>query len=147
MRIIRLKLQPKVEQYIKLLPRKYKMQDASFIEDVYALVKLRGNGLPDDARSEQIAEHYSKTRKIGVSMLRILVKKRRQVLKSISSTGLFSSFAKGIVKENELEFTESLLLTFRKLHRKLRQAQCMSCALMSQCDFGKQYASKVRNIS
>jgi uncharacterized protein with von Willebrand factor type A (vWA) domain len=146
MRIIRLKLQKKVEEYISLLPRRFKMTDAMFIQDVYAIVKLRGNGLPDDARVEKIAEHYSKGRKVGITITRIMVKKRKQILKSLSSTALFSSFVKGVLKENELEFTEKLLLTFRKLHRKLRQAQCLSCVFISQCEFGKQYSAKVRNI-
>jgi hypothetical protein len=147
MRVIRLKLSKDVSTFLETYCERYAIADLPFVEDVYALVRLKGNGLPDNARKLKLAEHYAKSEKLIPVVVQAAINKRVQVLRSMATTAVFQFHANGQSSVDDMEFTESLLQSFQKMHLKLRQSQCLTCHLLSQCDFGKQYSEKVKDIT
>lgn len=147
MRIVRVKLSQDVEDFLENFCHTYAISDRTFVHDVYALVTLKGAGLPDKARTDKLAEHYAKELKLIKDVARAMIAKRTQVLGSMVKTGMFQYFVSGKSVLNDLEFTEQLIVSFKKLHVKLRQSQCMTCPMLSSCDFGRQYSDKVRDIT
>lgn len=147
MRTIRLKLSGEVSEFLETFCERYGISDLPFVEDVYALVRTQGNGLPDKARSEKMADFYSVELKLIPLIAKAMINKRVQVLKNMATTAMFQFHAAGKSSLDDMEFTESLLHSFAKMHRKLRQSQCLTCHLLTQCEFGKQYSEKVRDIT
>jgi uncharacterized protein with von Willebrand factor type A (vWA) domain len=147
MRVIRLKLKSDVRAFLEGFCQRYKISDRNFVEDVFSIVRLKGNGLPDVARAERLANFFSQAKKTSLVITKAHVNKRIQVLRQMIKTGVFQNFVSGKSSLNDMEFTESLLSGFVKLHSKLRQSQCMTCMFMNDCAFGKQYGAKVRDIT
>lgn len=147
MRVIRVKLKSDVRAFLEGFCKRYGISDKNFVEDVYATVRTRGHGLPDKARAERLANYFATAKKTSPIVTKALINKRIQVLREMIKTAVFQNFVAGHSTLNDMEFTESLLAGFKKLHEKIRQSQCLTCMYMSQCDFGKQYGSKVRDIT
>jgi Mg-chelatase subunit ChlD len=146
MRVIRLKLKPDVKQYIDLFASRARIGDKPFVHDVYALIRLKGAGIPDRARTDALIEHYAKLKKVSSFITKAAINKRVQVLKSIATTAMFQRCVSGKSSLTETEVLESILTTFRKLHAKIQQSQCLTCHLLSNCEFGKAYGDKVKDI-
>lgn len=147
MRIIRLKLQKEMTEYLETYCSKYSIPDRSFIEDLYSVVVLKGGGLPDQARIDALTAHFATKRKVLPMLVKAMVNKRVQVLRRIITTAIFQNWAKGRSTLSVSEFFESLLQTFKTLNKKIRQAQCLTCGLLKGCQFGKQYSSNVKDIT
>lgn len=147
MRIIAVKLSKDTTDYIRVLSQRVLTKDFSFLEDLYALFTLKGNGIPDDAKCDAYAAHYSKALKQNLVVTRALVKKRRQLLKSLILTGMFSKWVKNSCGVNTLAFLEEFVTTNQRLNKKVQQAACLTCPLLADCQFGKQYGHQVTSIN
>lgn len=143
MRIVRLKIIPAAEVLLADLSTRHGISDPGFTGDIFALLRLRGSGLPDPARRKKLAQRLSVTSKIPELHLSIIINKRAQLLKQLAALPYFLALSSG---RSTLEATERLLLYLRRLYYKRRQSLCMTCALMAQCDFGKQYGGLVKDI-
>ena len=144
MRIIRLKLKINVSKYLKTTARQYGFDDPGFVEDLFALLRLKGNGIPTTSRIEKLAAYLNKNNKdVSLIGLRLLLNKRRLILESLVKIPYFHGLSK---LPDTTAATERLILQFRTMYYKVRAAQCLSCDLISTCDFGKQYSSVIKDI-
>jgi hypothetical protein len=144
MRIIRLKLNKPTEVLLVPIAKQFKIADTTFVSDLFALYRLKGNGLPTQERLDSLVAFYAKQKKRNPSIVKSLLSKRKATLGMVSKTGLFQKFVNDGV--DPIEAVERILAVFGKLHRKTRQIQCITCPLLTSCDYGKQYDGKVTNI-
>jgi uncharacterized protein with von Willebrand factor type A (vWA) domain len=144
MRIIRVKLSNEVRELLAEYAHQYLVSDSGLIEDIYALVRLRGNGLPSFERLDLLSEAFAKSNKLPIFHVKLLMRKRRQCLVQIAQLPYFMTLSRG---DNPFEAVDHLLFKFRTLYYKMRQAQCLTCNLYSRCDFGKQYGGITRDIT
>ncbi len=144
MRIVRLSLDPKVSRLLEALSKEQGIDDVGFAEDIFSLMRLKGNGLPDKGRILAMSHYISlkgKVSQIGVSLL---MGKRKMILERLSQLPYFKALSRQTDLVNSVT---RLLVTFRSFYYKVRQAQCVSCHLKLQCDFGKQYGSTMSDIT
>ena len=147
MRIIRTKLKSDVKDFLKSFCIRYGVGDVTFVHDVFSLVKNKGHGLPDQQRVDKMANYYANKNGVIPLVAKAMINKRKQILNGMAHTAMFQNYAKGASTLTPMEFTETLLSSFQKLHKKIRQSQCMTCHLLNNCDFGKQYGTIIRNIT
>lgn len=145
MRIVRLKLDQDVLDYCKILCKRYRINDIDFVADLYAFCELKGGGLPDDARLNALCNAYSKLLKKPLVVIKSVLNKRRQLIKDFGRNPLFLLLVSK--KRSAGTMCEALLDFFKKLYERRRQCQCVTCALLTQCDFGKQYNTAVTSIT
>lgn len=144
MRIVRMKLSKKVKEYLKIISTEFHLPDVGFAEDVYALLRLKGDGLPTSERIKKMAKDTAVRLKTKEIFITLLISKRKIILKKLSAIPYFVALA---TIYPPLDATRRLMLRFRELYFKLRQSQCTTCHLMSQCDFGKQYGEVMTDIT
>ena len=145
MRIIRLKLDRDVDRYLAQVSKRFGFDDAGFVQDLFAFIRLNGAGLPSKGRVEKMAKYAAThTKRVNEMSVRLLIAKRKLILEKLSKLPYFAALCKA---SDPLDSTERLILNFRTLYFKARQSACMSCSLMTQCDFGKQYGEVVKNIT
>lgn len=145
MRIVRVKLDSEVSDYLKTLCVRFAFNDLPFIEDLYALALTKGGGLPDEARMTKLVEAYAKINEMNKLVVKMLLAKRRQVLKDMAANPLFQHLTKK-KKVHPREVTEQMLGFYFELYRRVRQSQCMTCSLLSNCEFGSTYGNKVTSV-
>src|ERR1044072_4391436 len=143
MRLIRLKIKPVVKDALFEVSTQFRTGDRGFVEDLYALLRRQGNGMPSKQRTEKLIEHVQKTAKISAISAKILVTKRLFSLKQISSMAYFKALQS---LGDPVDAVRRILQNFQLLYMKYRQAQCMTCHLQSQCNFGKQYSAATVDI-
>lgn len=141
MRTVRLKINATVKPLLRQASQQFNIDDPGFTEDIYALFRLKGAGLPDDKRTKLMVSHLAAKHKRSESMVGALFRKRCQVLKSLVTMPYFNALLK--TERDPVAATNRLLTTFRKLHSKSRASKCLSCAHRAGCDFGQQYGDRV----
>ncbi len=116
----------------------YSIEDSGFAEDLFALFRLKGQGLPSDERLEVMADVYASKSGImrGIGLMHM--RKRKHTLSELTKLALFKSLCLDSEKEPHVA-VRRLLQVFRDFSRKRRQAACLSCQFRPKCDFGKQY--------
>lgn len=147
MRIIRLKLKKEVQELLKVVSKESGIEDPGFAEDMFALLRLKGNGLP--AKDKLMASAKRMAASVTPPMpwqgVHLLASKRKMIMERLVTLPYFRAIA---VTQTDLVFAvRRLLQTFRTLYKKVRQAQCMSCTLKSQCAFGKQYGGVIADVT
>ena len=145
MKIIRFKINAEVQTLLRATARKYKIEDKGYVEDLYALFRLKGAGLPSKERIVKMAKSAAK-RKAGSSetALNMLISKRKMALAQLVGLPYFHGLA---TLPNPVSSVDRLLARLKELYSKTRQAQCISCSLLKQCDFGQQYERNVTDIT
>lgn len=136
MRIIALKLQDDTKKLLRNIAKNTTKRDIGFVEDLYCLFRLKGTGIPTPDRIKKMCELAAPKAKMPVMVLMFMANKRALLFNQIVKLSYFNALTK---LGDEISVTERFLLYFTKLHNKVRQAVCMTCALRSNCDFGKQY--------
>ena len=144
MRIVRLKIAPDVKTLLAIEAKAFGFDDPGFVEDMYALMKFRGNGLPDKARIKFLSTALSVKYKQSVIGFNLLLTKRKMLLDKLSKIPLFPALAQ---LSDRIEACRRILQNFSDMHRKTRQAQCITCHLLTKCQFGKQYSKVMQDIT
>lgn len=144
MRIIRLKINNAVTTRLGFLNRELKIEDEHFVQDLFALIRLKGNGLPTQKRIEFLIKTLAAQPKQTNLTASIYVKKRVQTMKEIAHLPYFASLS---ALTDPVFAVDKLLQNMRKLGLKVRQSQCVSCQFKANCDFGKQYEKAVSDIT
>lgn len=143
MRLIRLKIDKSVAYKLTLLARDLRTDDA-MVQDTYALIRLRGNGIPSDARQQKMMDALVTSKAMSKLSARIHIKKRVQIFKELIKVSYFTACSR---LTNPVFATERLMRQFRDIARKVRQSQCESCSLKAGCAFGQQYAAAVNDVT
>ncbi len=145
MRTVRLKIDAQVKKLLRHYSREYKVEDAGWTEDLYALIRMKGAGLPSKDRIMRMAKNAAKRRK-GVSEVSVnmLITKRKMMFAGTVGTPYFQSL---IQLPDPTEAASRFMANMRKLFCKTRQAQCLSCSLLKSCDFGKQYSAYFTDVT
>ena len=146
MRLIRLQLSSSATRYLALLTQQFALDDIGIAEDLFALFRQNGAGLPTDEAITLLAEQLSKKTKVPQSLVSIQLKKRRQMLRELSSTTYFKALCLSCKAEPH-KAVSRLLSTTQTFMRKRRAASCLSCNLRSGCAYGKQYGDVVTDIT
>ncbi len=123
--------------------RQFRTGDKGFVEDLYALLRLKGNGLPSKQRTDKLAQYAASKAGISPVNAKIIINKRAQILKQSVSMAYFRALMNF---PDPVDAVRRMLLNFQKLYLKYREAQCRTCSFMSQCDFGKQYGNATVDI-
>lgn len=142
MKIIRLKIDNAVAYKLRLLARELRSEE-SLVQDVYALLRLRGNGIPNDARQQRLMDALVKAKVMSKLSARIHVRKRVSLYKELTKLAYFTACSR---LPNPVYAVEKLLRQFQTVAKKIRQSQCDGCALKVNCAFGQQYATIVTDI-
>jgi hypothetical protein len=145
MRTIRYRLRKEVKTLLSEIATQFKLEK-SFVLDLYAFLKLRGNGIPSDDRVKKMAKYVASQSQGKASELTvsILLKKRVQQLKTIGKNAVFKGLA---LRKNAVDALRELIQALQDFGRKARQAQCITCQFVKQCEFGKQYKDSTRDIT
>ena len=145
MRLVRLKIDKEVKALLRVRTRSLGIDDPGFTEDVFALLRLRGNGLPSKERISKMAEAASKKRKgVNAMSLTLLMGKRKMTFLSMLRLPYFHALA---ALNNPIEATERFITKMKMLYYKARAAQCSGCNLLTNCAFGQQYGSVMKDIT
>jgi uncharacterized protein with von Willebrand factor type A (vWA) domain len=144
MRIVRLKIKANVKQLLAQVAVESGIDDPGFVQDVYALMRLHGGGLPDKARINAMADKYAAMHKKTPFGMRAIIGKRKQVLGQLVAIPYFQGLSRSA---DAVSATQRILSGFITFYRKVRQSQCVTCHLQTQCDFGKQYGSVMTDIT
>lgn len=138
-----------VKRLLKQVTVEGKIEDPEFTEDLYALMRLEGSGLPDDNRMKAMADkmfksdpHKGKGR--SVPGFYMIIKKRQMLLNQFVKMPYFQALAH---QPDLIDSVGRLLRTFNEMYKKVRQSQCQSCQLKPQCAFGQQYGAYMTDIS
>lgn len=145
MRLIRKKLGDKVVKLLASITKELGVEDPGFTSDVFCLFVHNGRGIPSPERLAALIKATAASSKMSQVSLRIVINKRAQVLKDLIQTSYFTSLASS--STSSMDCVRRLLLNLRKLYLKSREAQCITCQYLNQCDFGKQYSNAVRSIN
>lgn len=145
MRIIRLKIDQDTQLLLNDIAGRYRIDDPEFTHDLFALLHFKGHGLPEkrqiDTLAKRIVAAYPTRTITGTTLL---ISKRKMVFARLVSLAFFRALAGS---KNLVDAVERLLKNFLSMYSKIRQAQCVSCHLRSQCAFGKQYGSTAADIT
>jgi uncharacterized protein with von Willebrand factor type A (vWA) domain len=144
MRIIALKLTKETTLLLRDIARNHAKRDIGFVEDLYSLIRLKGAGIPTKSRIQKLCANAAKKASVSPMLLGFLANKRALLFQSIIKIPYFAAMYK---VKNPFNALERFLTYFTKLHNKIRQAQCLTCPLMSQCQFGQQYGSSFVDIT
>lgn len=145
MRLIRLKLQPDVAELLREVSQEFNIQDPGFTEDLFALMRFKGGGLPAQSRIQSMAQQAAKKAKLATSLgIALLLAKRKEVLLRIAKLAYF----RGICQSRDMVLSvRTLLLSFRKFYVRVREAQCSSCPHLKACKYGQQYGKTASQIT
>lgn len=145
MRTIRCKLTKNAKILLQEIAREFGL-DYTFAVDLYALLRFRGNGIPSDDRVKKMVKHIASKSSPKISELTagIILRKRIAQLKSIIGNSVFMGLA---LKKDKFDALRTLIRALQDFGRKARQAQCVTCKYISDCDFGKQYSGGVLDIT
>lgn len=143
MRLIRLKLNTAVATRIGFVNRELKINDLHLVEDIYSLLRLKGNGLPTQKRVQFLVSALAKQPSQTPLSASIFVRKRAQTLSELVKLPYFMSLSQ---LTDPVYATDKLLQNFHRLGNKVRESQCMSCTFRSKCEFGKQYGESTYDI-
>lgn len=144
MRIVRFRHKDnRIPPLLKELARENRA-DTGFIFDLFALFAYRGAGIPTEKRLEKIIDRYHKQVKIAKVSAQIIAKKRRSELRTISANVLFKGLS---CRPDKIAALRQYLTHMADYQRKMRQAQCLSCNLRGDCEFGTQYSGQVSDIT
>lgn len=144
MRIIRLKINAAVTSRLGFINRELKVNDEHLVQDLFSLIRLKSNGLPTQKRADFLIKTLAAQPKQTGLTASIYVKKRVQMLKEISQLPYFASLS---ALTDPVFAVDKLIQNMRKLGMKVRQSQCSTCPHKTNCDFGKQYAAAVTDIT
>jgi len=144
MRIIRLKIKPHVKDKLLELSKLFRIVDAGLTEDIFSLLRYKGNGLPDEDRQKSITTYLVGKTSINQVSASIMVKKRAQFLRKITNLNYFKALC---MSNDPLSSVERILTSFRYLAGVHREVQCKKCNLFNKCKFGQQYSSMTGDIS
>lgn len=144
MRIVRYKMKKETRTLLDEAARMHKIE-TTLAYDLYALLRQQGKGLPTEARIAKMAKSAAAKSNgdLTAPTASMLMRKRRQQLKSMIATVVFKTLSK---RKDSIEALRLFVFNFQLLHQKVRQAECVTCKLMSNCEFGKQYSGVVRDI-
>jgi len=143
MRIIRLKINPAVREVLSSVSNEVKAGDGGLTEDIFSLLRLHGNGIPDQDRIAKMADFAALKTGTNSLNVRIMMNRRAAFLKQISKMAYFRALSES---SDAVNSTRRIFLTFQKLYLKYREAQCLTCQYLTACDFGKQYANATTDI-
>jgi hypothetical protein len=145
MRLVRLKLSKEICDLMKVVTRELALPDSGFGEDLFALLRLKGSGLPSKDRLLATAKRIAAKEQVPWQGVHLLMAKRKTLLEGIVKLPYFHGIS---VTQKDLVFgVRRMLSTFRTLYLKTRQAQCLGCSLKSQCAFGQQYEKVASDIT
>lgn len=144
MRVVRLKLKPDVQKVLKSISQEFGVSDHGFAEDIFSMMRFKGNGLPSSGRLQKMSNAVAKKSKMPPIGVNLLMSKRKMLLESFAKLPYF----KALCMEKDLILSvRRLLITFRTMYNKVRQAQCSGCQLKPSCQFGKQYGAVMSDIT
>ena len=112
MRIIRLKIKPHVKDKLLELSKLFRIVDAGLTEDIFSLLRYKGNGLPDEDRQKSITTYLVGKTSINQVSASIMVKKRAQFLRKITNLNYFKALC---MSNDPLSSVERILTSFRYL--------------------------------
>lgn len=144
MRTIRLKLQPEVKELLAEKARRFGLDDPGFAEDMFALLRLKGSGIPDKSRADAMIKFAATKFNRSTTGLGLIFHKRLMVLKKLAAMPYFKALA---LLNDPMSALERMLATFRSLYLKNRKAQCLTCQYVTKCDFGKQYGATLHDVT
>lgn len=144
MRIIRLKIAQAVQTRLSFIARELRITDEHYMQDLYALTRLKGHGLPSDARVAALVDFLAKQPGQSKASAAFYVRKRVQVYRNTVKMPYFTSLT-GLT--DPVHAVDRLLQNMLKLANKTREAQCKTCQLFATCQFGQQYAAAVTDIT
>jgi len=144
MRLIRLKINSAVTARLGFINRELKVNDEHLVQDLFALIRLKGHGLPSQKRLDFLIKVLAAQPKQTSLTAGIYLKKRAQTMKEISHLPYFASLS---ALTDSVYATDKLIQNMRKLGIKVRQSQCSACQHKTNCDFGKQYVNAVTDIT
>lgn len=145
MRSIRYRILKKTRRLLEEIAEHFALE-VSFVIDLYALLSMKGNGVPSDDRVKKMVKHIAKKSdgKVSEMTAGILLRKRIAQLKQIIDTALFKGLS---MRRDKLAALRDLIQSLQDFGRKARQAQCQTCKFLSDCDFGKQYKDATLDIT
>ncbi len=144
MRTVRLKLQPEVKELLAEKARRFGIDDPGFAEDMFSLLRLKGSGIPDKDRAKAMVRFLAKKFSRSEVGLGLIFHKRLMVLKKLIAMPYFKALT---MLNDPMAALERMLATFRSLYLKNRQAQCLTCSYLRNCDFGKQYGATMHDVT
>jgi hypothetical protein len=146
MRLIRLTLKDSMKKALAVISGEFKTGDPGFTEDVYALLRNNGNGIPDAQKCSRIVTALARATKVPVPMVQAQVNKRAQILRSSVASGFFQALMADttIHPANKVR---RFFTFFKAMYYKYREAQCVSCKFLDQCGFGTKYYQSTTNIA
>jgi hypothetical protein len=134
---------------VRVISKEAGIKDADLGADIYALIRLKGGGIPNDPRVDQLCRSIAQQRKItgsAANQFKWLVKKRVMMLTSMAKSAYFRSVSRHTAL-NPIQMLEKFLSTTISLAAKAQQGKCTTCALLNSCQFGKAYHTKVLDIA
>lgn len=138
--MMRLKLKESVETLLDEVCRGKRISDVDYVRDLYALMRLGGNGIPSEPVLTKIIDAYGNTysdTKTGRLMVRIVLAKRRSLFNRLVKTAMFAHRVqtRKHLAETDLEVLERWLGTAFIIGQKRQVAVCTVCKLASSCKF------------
>ena len=143
MRIIRYKIQEAVEEKIKITANSVRCE-ADLALDIYALMRLRGHGVPSKNRIPVLVQHLHDKHGMRELHAKIFISKRVQLLRKVVRMGYFIALAS---LPDPVEALETFLAKLFQLGAKVQQAQCTACQFRSKCQFGLDFSSTYTDIT
>lgn len=144
MRIIRLKLADDVKRLLKQIAYEGAIDDPGFVEDIFALMRLKGSGLPDKDRIKVMADAIGAKMNRPPIGINLLMTKRKMILEKLIQLPYFMAL---FAQDDLIASTRRLVMTFRTFYKKVREAQCVTCHLKTTCAFGMQYGQAAQMIT
>lgn len=145
MRLIRKKFGTKTSSYMEAMSKRLGADSPSVLLDTLALVTLRGNGLPTDARLDALVAFYAKATKTSELIVGLVLRKRNSVFKDLVKLQLFQLMLDDTTL-SPVDKVEQLFIALRNMNRACQQSQCMTCMYRPECAFGQSYGSRVRDV-
>lgn len=147
MLIIRLRVKREVQALISDAARENNV-GPDYARDLFALFYLNGNGIPDKSRVPKMARALAKRTNTSELASSITINQRRGELLTIAASAPFAGFVamKKNARNQIFPLFRRLLSSIVMLALKAQGAQCITCKLLPNCDFGKQYSGRVRDI-
>ena len=142
MRAIRLGIKPHVRQELNQIAKDFNFADSGFVEDLFALVRYKGGGIPTSSRIQSMIDFIAKSTGANVVFTGIMFRKRVQALRDISTLAYFKSASVGY---DSILAVQKVVSTMAMTAQKKQQSVCLTCSLMSSCAWGSQYASAALN--
>lgn len=143
MRAIRYRIPRNTKLLLEEIAHQYN-HDTNYILDLFSLFKYKGDGIPSEDRVRKMVKYIASRQKVSETTVSILLKKRVFVLKTVARSPLFTALS---ARKDTVEAMRTLLVEAEVISNKNRQAQCLTCKYLKECEFGKQYKNSARDIS